>query len=718
MSKVMRIGIDVGGTFTHAVAVDYATNEVIAHAVAPTTHSSENSVSEGIVTVFRDVIAKVGAENSEVVFVAHSTTQATNALLEGDVCKVGIVGMGKGAEGLRAGSDTKVKKLELSKGKILETEHCYFDTNSKAFVDENIVKALNEMEKSGCRVIVASEAFGVDDVQNEDKIVELAFENNLSGTAGHEISQLYGLKVRTRTAVINASILPKMTETANMTEASIKKSGIAVPLMIMRSDGGVMDLEQMRKRPILTMLSGPAAGIAAALMFAKISDGVFLEVGGTSTDISAIKNGKAMIKSASVGGHTTYLKTLDSRTVGIGGGSMSRIAGDKVTEVGPRSAHIAGLGYIAFSDPDELEGLKPILFAPMPSDPADYLGVVNEQGKKFAITLTDASIMLGMSKEGDYSFNNFDVVKRVFDVLGSHFNKSGEQIAEEILDGAISKVRPVVVDLLNEYEMDIDMVSLIGGGGGATTVVPWLSKKINMTYLVAEKAEVISAIGAALAMLRDSVERTVVNPCEEDIISIKKDAYNRLAAMGADANTIDVQIEVDQAKNILRAIATGSFEMDQDYHTMQKLDESEIRASAVKSFKTQTPENIKLVAETSGLYIYEELEVTKKLFGILTSRKNKYRVVDSFGVVKLQTNNGNYFVRKKKDFSNDVDKFIESVSDYSDAGITLAQFFIIYKNRIADVSSVIDFKQLLGMIKVELQGLDDDEIIIMLSNKR
>jgi len=94
-NRKIRIGIDVGGTFTHAVALDHQSYEVIAHAVTPTTHSSRYSVSEGIIKTFQDVLVQTGAAPEDVVFVAHSTTQATNALLEGDVAKVGVVGMGR-----------------------------------------------------------------------------------------------------------------------------------------------------------------------------------------------------------------------------------------------------------------------------------------------------------------------------------------------------------------------------------------------------------------------------------------------------------------------------------------------------------------------------------------------------------------------------------------------------------------------------------------------
>ena len=356
--RKVRIGIDVGGTFTHAVALDYRTYELVAHAVTPTTHTSKYSVSEGIIKVFQAVLEKSGVKAEDVIFVAHSTTQATNALLEGDVVKVGVIGMGKGMESVRAKTDTDIDDIELSDGKYLYTETEYLNSTSENFESEADSAVKRLMEK-GCKVIVSSEAFGVDDISNEDFIVSVAEKNETPATASHEISQLYGLKVRTRTAVVNASILPKMTQTADMTNESIMKSGIQAPLMIMRSDGGVMDITQMRKRPILTLLSGPAAGIAAALMYVNISDGIFLEVGGTSTDISAMKNGKAMLKSASIGGHATYLKTLDSRTVGIGGGSMVRLnENGQVNDVGPRSAHIAGLTYIAFAQPEELEEMK------------------------------------------------------------------------------------------------------------------------------------------------------------------------------------------------------------------------------------------------------------------------------------------------------------------------------------------------------------------------
>jgi len=716
--KKIRIGIDVGGTFTHAVALEHQTYEVIAHAVTPTTHTSKLSVSEGIIQTFKDVLSQTGAAAGDVIFVAHSTTQATNALLEGDVAKVGIIGMGHGMEGIKAKSDTAIKDIKLSDNKFLYTEVFYYNSDGADFTVDNIQKTIGELQEKGCSVVVASEAFGVDDAKNEIMVTETASSMGIPSTASHEISQLYGLKVRTRTAVINASILPKMTQTARMTDESIRKSGISAPLMIMRSDGGVMDISQMRKRPILTLLSGPAAGIAAALMYANVSDGIFLEVGGTSTDVSAIKNGKAMIKSADVGGHSTFLKTLDSRTVGIGGGSMVRVKSDgKVVDVGPRSAHIAGFTYLAFAEASELDGAKPLWLQPMPSDPEDYLVMQNPAGKNFAVTLTDAAMMAGVVKPSDYAYGNLENVQACFAIVGEVMGVNPIEFAESILNKAAARVNLVVQKLLEEYALDPELVSLVGGGGGCTTVVPWLSKTIGIQYLIADKAEVISAIGAAMAMLRDVVAKTVVNPSKSDIAAIRRQAIDSLMDMGADPDSVEVQMEIDNQKNTVTATATGSIQMENQEFGRRIADDKLLLQKAASSFKV-SENNVALVCASDGLKVYCTNRTEKKLFGLLKTKRQDYRVLDKYGVVKLQLHDGSLQATTAGRAAKEIEEYLQSVSTYNDAGQVLPEVFLLHGNRVVDFTSVIEHKQVMALISVELEGARADMPVIVLIHNR
>ena len=717
-NRKIRIGIDVGGTFTHAVALDHQSYEVIAHAVTPTTHSSRYSVSEGIIKTFQDVLVQTGAAPEDVVFVAHSTTQATNALLEGDVAKVGVVGMGRGLEAIKAKTDTMIADIPLNESKALHTAHSFLNTDPKEFTQEKINQVIEELRKKGCSVIVASEAFGVDDPHREDMVTSLAQQLGLPATASHEISQLYGLKVRTRTAVINASILPKMTQTADMTNESIQRSGITAPLMIMRSDGGVMDIQQMRKRPILTLLSGPAAGIAAALMYANVSDGIFLEVGGTSTDISVIHNGKAMVKSASVGGHSTFLKTLDSRTVGIGGGSMIRIdSAGQVRDVGPRSAHIAGLTYLAFAEPEELQDARPVLAAPIEGDPPDHLMMENPAGKRFAVTLTDAAMMAGAVQPSDYAFGNLENVRLCFDKLSEEYGQPPQSFAEAVLDKAIQRVDATVQALLQDYQLDPKLLSLVGGGGGCTTVVPWLSRHTGIRYVIADKAEVISAIGAAMAMLRDTVARTVIDPTPEDIAAIRRQAVDSLISMGAAPDSIEVQMEIDQQKNIVQATATGSLQMEQQDLGMGRASQEELSQIAADSLRVQ-PGQETLAGQTEGLFIFSSVRRVSRLFGLFHRDEQDFRVLDRRGVVKLQVNNGQLLCTSGGRFSADLDAFLQEVSSYNDAGQILPEVFVLHGSRIVDLSSVLVHDQVMQLAALELEGAAPDTPICVLTHPR
>ena len=107
---------------------------------------------------------------------------------------------------------------------------------------------IETLREQGARVIVASKAFGVDRIDEERLVHDTAERLGIPCSLASDISKLYGLTIRTRTAAINASILPKMLETAVSTQNSVRQAGITAPLMMMRGDGGVMDVEEMKKR--------------------------------------------------------------------------------------------------------------------------------------------------------------------------------------------------------------------------------------------------------------------------------------------------------------------------------------------------------------------------------------------------------------------------------------------------------------------------------------
>ncbi len=703
--RTYRIGIDVGGTFTKAVVIDNDTQEVIGKSSVLTTHSAAEGVAKGVIYIFQRALTDFAVDPRKVVFLAHSTTQATNALLEGDLAPVGIVGMGGGrVGGLLAKNQTVIGDIALVTGRHLKTYHTFVNTDK--LTPEEAKRAIEELLAKGAKVIVASDSFSVDDASNEAFVMTAAEGLGVPSTGGSDISKLYGLTIRTRTAVINASILPKMLETANRTESSVRRAGIEAPLMIMRGDGGVMDTAEMRRRPILTMLSGPSATVAGALMYLRVSDGVFFEVGGTSTNIGVIRNGRPTIKSAEVGGHRTYVNSLDIRVLGIAGGSLARVQGNQVVDVGPRSCHIAGLPYAAFAAPGEMEEPELIFIQPKPEDPADYAAVKTKSGKVFGITNTCAANALGLVKEEYYSHGNREAARLAISPLAEQLGVSIDEAARRILDVATDKVIPVINTLVQEYELDRDQVMLVGGGGGAAALIPHTAERMGFGYRIPQDAEVMSSIGVALAMVRDVVERVLINPSVDDIAAIKQEAREAVMKAGANPDTLEVFVEINPQTGRVRATAIGTSEM-RAQDLLKNVDESEGLKIAAQSMNL-SPENVQLKASTGLVHVYQGLVAEKRL-RFFTSRRYPVRVLDRQGFIKVQRSDASVYQFSAGMALAGLKETWDNLTIYNGDSIIYPDLFLIVGSHVVDLSGVQSVEHASGLVNAELDGLRPDE---------
>lgn len=706
MSRSVRMGIDVGGTHTKAVAIDNATHEIIGKSSVKTTHDDPRGVAAGVVRSFENCMKENGIAPDDVVFVAHSTTQATNALIEGDVAKVGVIGMAKGGlEGFLAKRQTRIDDIDLGNNKTIKIENSFIPL--KQLTEQKVEETISQLQSKGARVLVASMAFGVDDGKPEQIVYEASKKKDIPTTMASDITKLYGLTRRTRTAAINASILPKMLDTANSTEASVREAGVNVPLMIMRGDGGVMEISEMKKRPVLTMLSGPAASVMGSLMYLRASNGVYFEVGGTTTNIGVIKNGRPAIDYSVVGGHPTYISSLDVQVLGVAGGSMVRADKSGIIDVGPRSAHIAGLDYAVFTDTDKIVGPKVEFFSPKEGDPADYVKVVMEDGSEVTITNSCAANVLGLVTPEHFSYGNVESARKAMQALADYCGTTVEDIAKQIMEKAYAKIEPVILGLAEKYKLEKDQISLVGVGGGAASLIIYFSNKMGVKYSIPENAEVISSIGVALAMVRDVVERILPSPTEEDIRNLKNEALNKAIESGATAESVEIHIEIDPQTSKVTAIATGSTEVKTTDLTAE-VDADEAREIAAEDMRLTNVNDAELLASSKFFFVFGDKNAN--------GRSGLIRIVDKKGFIKVQRGNGMAVRTTAANYKEEMQRLWDEMAVYQTELIARPEYYLCVGARVMDFSST-EFDQLTLLTDLEVSSLEpEDEVIVVAAN--
>lgn len=699
--RLVRMGIDVGGTNTKCVAIDNNTHEIIGKSSVFTTHDDKAGVATGVVQCFQNCMRENNIAPDEVVFVAHSTTQATNALLEGDVATVGIIGTAKGGlTSLLSKRQLHLDDIDLGTGRQIHIHDTFI--KGKDLTTAAIEKALSDMGNEGVQVVVATAAFGVDDEGPEQEIATVSEDAGYPTTMASEITKLYRLSRRTRTAAINASILPKMLDTANQTESSVHATGVNVPLMIMRGDGGVMDISEMKKRPVLTMLSGPAASVMGALMYLRASNGVYFEVGGTSTNIGVIKNGRPAIDYSVVGGHETFVSSLDVRVLGVAGGSMVRVDKNGVVDVGPRSAHIAGLDYAVFTPEEAIQDPRIDLYQPKDGDPSDYVRIHLANDKYITITNSCAANVLGLVHEDEYAFGSAVSARKAMEPVAAYCGLSVEELATQILQKSYEKILPTIEALAEKYRLTHDQISLVGVGGGAASLLRYTAQKMDVRYQIPENAEVISSIGVALAMVRDVVERVAPNPTPEDIRSIRAEATASAIESGAAPDTVEVHIDINTQESKLTAIATGSTEV-QSQDLLAAATDDELKQIAADDLRT-TPDKVDLLASTDFI----------KVFGTQSKKGEAIRIVDKKGFIKVQRDSGGVEKTTAGGYLQVVQKMYEDLAVYMADAVLRPDYYLCVGGRVMDFDGgSMDWDQLKMLMDVELGAEDPNTEVIV-----
>ena len=688
----LRIGIDVGGTFTDAVAIDAASGALVGAVKVPTSHTASDGVAAGIVEALKRLLLDNALDPAAIGFIAHSTTQATNAMLEGDVADVAVVGLARGPAAMFARGQMRFRPIALSANAHFAPRFAFARDAGAACA------AVDALAAGGATAFAISEPFAVDVPGDEDRVVAYARERRLAATSGHEVSEMYGLRARTRTAAINAAILPRMLQTARTTANAVRDAGITAPLMIMRSDGGVMNVAEVERRPILTLLSGPAAGIAGALLHENVTDGIFIEVGGTSSDCSAICGGLPQMRAGRVGGVKTLLRTLDVRSIGVGGGSLVHLDGNRVVDVGPRSAHIAGYGYTCYS-PELIEGAT---FSPATVDGAQIALLRARDGTLLALTPTCAANALGLVPAGAWAFADPRAARAAFEIAAVALGTTADAFARGVLDCAAEKLDAVIEELATDYALDRATLVVVGGGGGAGALVPHAAQRGRVEMRLAKNAEVISPIGVALALVREVVERTMPDPSPDDIIVLRRQARERVIAAGADAETVDVTVEVDRRQNLVRATASGASAFS-GQASAGDASETERRNAVARRLRVE-PDAVEQIVALGSLAVYRAAQTMRGMFGRRTAVEY-IALCDRRAVVRLVLRGAVCTVATARTARTALRRALEEATSYGDVGRKLPAAYLAYEGRFVDLSGVATIDQAAGIAAEELQGL-------------
>jgi N-methylhydantoinase A len=347
-ASVLRVGIDVGGTFTDLFVYDDESGETLSAKVLTTPENQALGVMQSLEAGHVPL--------DRVSFIAHGTTTGTNALIERKGARTGLLtteGFRDVLEIMRTdrphGYDLswdKPRPLVQRRFRRGIRERVDKDGNVEVdLADDHARSVIRELLARGVESIAVSFIHSYANPSHEQRVRELILEEDPQAhvSLSSDINAEYREYERTNTVVIDAYIKPIMVRYIQRLVADLKAGGLERRLFMMQGSGGMITADRAAQKPIATLSSGPAAGaIAAARVGAQegLGDIVTFDVGGTSTDVSLVHGGRPFVTHQKhvEWGLPARVPVIDVESVGAGGGSIAWIDQGGALKVGPQSA--------------------------------------------------------------------------------------------------------------------------------------------------------------------------------------------------------------------------------------------------------------------------------------------------------------------------------------------------------------------------------------------
>jgi len=341
MDDSVRVGVDVGGTFTDVVVVG---SDGLTTAKVPSTAPQHEGVVEGV----RSACEAAAVDPADVERFRHAMTVATNALLETDGAETALVTTAGFGDVLAIGRQARPELYDQSAARppALVPEARRYELDERARpggierpVDPDAVRELAAEIDAEAVAVSLLHAYATPD--NERRVAEILREEvDVPVSASHEVLGAFREYERTATTVADAFVTPVLSTYLGALATEVTSMGLPEP-RVMQSNGGIAAVETVRENAVTTALSGPAAGVVGASAFEPDDAAglVTFDMGGTSSDVSLVRDGAVeRTTDADVGDRPVRVPMVDVETVGAGGGSIAWVDAGGALRVGPESA--------------------------------------------------------------------------------------------------------------------------------------------------------------------------------------------------------------------------------------------------------------------------------------------------------------------------------------------------------------------------------------------